>query len=320
MANRTRIVLFAAVVLAVVGGTGTYLAVNRPAPAPVADKPTALADGPHLLFRDTTTKTLARVALDGAPDRKHERTDVLCDRVHSIGTQTLCAHVVGLRLTNEMYDDKLVPVWATDGEGVPSRTRIAPDGRMAATTVFVAGDSYNQTDFSTRTTLVDPASGDSIADLEQLTTYDRASAEVTAADRNYWGVTFAGGDVFYAAVKYAGEMHIVRGDLATRTMRIIADGGGCPSVSPDGTRVVFKTPAGLSIVDVASGVVRALPETREFDEQVVWLDDSTVLYSVPREKAADVWRLPVDGGAAALYLSDASSPSVVRSSTERQSP
>ena len=35
--------------------------------------------------------------------------------------------------------------------GLPSRTRLSPDGTLAASTVFVNGDSYITTGFSTRT-------------------------------------------------------------------------------------------------------------------------------------------------------------------------
>ncbi len=52
--------------------------------------------------------------------------------------------------------------------GVPSRTRISPDGRWGGITAFLTGHSYAQPgDFSTAATIVDLQTGKVVGDLER---------------------------------------------------------------------------------------------------------------------------------------------------------
>jgi len=44
------------------------------------------------------------------------------------------------------------------------------DGRVGAVTIFVTGHGYAASSFSTKTILIDMASGDVLGDLEQFTT------------------------------------------------------------------------------------------------------------------------------------------------------
>ena len=53
-------------------------------------------------------------------------------------------------------------------KGTPSRARVSPDGRLAAFTVFVRGDSYAKLQFSTRTRILDSDTGQTLADLEDF--------------------------------------------------------------------------------------------------------------------------------------------------------
>ncbi len=56
-------------------------------------------------------------------------------------------------------------------------------------------------------------------------------------------------------------------------------------------------------------------ETRSIDDQLEWLDDAHVLYTVPRPGSAisDVWVAPIEGASGArVFLHEADSPSVVR--------
>jgi hypothetical protein len=58
-----------------------------------------------------------------------------------------------------------------------------------------------------------------------------------------------------------------------------------------------------------------MAETRNVDDQVEWLDNSTVLYGVPRASpgsgATDTYAVPADGsGAPKLFIPGAWSPSV----------
>src|SRR6185312_2628221 len=110
-----------------------------------------------------------------------------------------------------------------DLPGIASRARVAPDGRVGASTVFVAGDSYASASFSTRTEFFDLVHGHRITDLEKFrVTHDGKVVDNT--DRNYWGVTFAAdSNRFYATLGTGGRTYLIRGNLRERTARVIRD-------------------------------------------------------------------------------------------------
>jgi Tol biopolymer transport system component len=116
---------------------------------------------------------------------------------------------------------------------------------------------------------------------------------------------------------------LVRGDLKTRTVETLHEDAECPSLSPDEHFVVYKQRGDLPIgqwhlvsYNLATGAVVPLAETRSVDDQVAWLNDSTVIYGLPRAgtQAAvdDVWAVSSDGsGAPKLLIPQAWSPAVV---------
>lgn len=149
-----------------------------------------------------------------------------------------------------------------------------------------------------------------------------------AEDFNFWGVTFArGGDRFYATLSTAGKTYLVQGDMAAQEGRIIAENVECPSLSPDGTRIVYKKRVGgggldpviwrLHLLDLATLTSTPLAETRNIDDQVEWIDDRHVLYSYQDDDTAsasrpDLWQLTLNGSAPRLMRTGAMSPSVIR--------
>jgi dipeptidyl aminopeptidase/acylaminoacyl peptidase len=207
--------------------------------------------------------------------------------------------------------------------GIPSRARISRDGTLVATTSFIRGDSYASAgQFSTRT-LVSRADGGKDVNIEEFALQVNGKT-VTAADRNLWGVTFVDADHFYATAASGAKTWLVRGSLNARSLVALQEDAECPSVSPDGGRIVYKKrgrlPPGqwrLTAYDIGTGAETPLAETRSVDDQVDWLDATHVIYGLARPGAAaatsDVWSVPVDGGGAPQVLvHDAWSPAVVR--------
>jgi hypothetical protein len=204
--------------------------------------------------------------------------------------------------------------------GAPSRARVSASGRMISWTVFVSGDSYTSPNLSTRTGVLDLRTGNVVMSLEDFALY-KDGRRYTAPDVNYWGVTFtADDDHFYATVRTKGKTYLVEGDVAARTMRTLRENVECPSLSPDGTRLVFKKATGvpgrpwrLDVLDLRTMRETPLAETRSVDDQAAWLDDHTVMYGMLDGGTPDVWAVPADGGGTPrLLIHRAYSPSVLR--------
>jgi WD40-like Beta Propeller Repeat len=202
-------------------------------------------------------------------------------------------------------------------EGIASRARVSPDGRYGSVTMFVTGDSYADAGaFSTRTTIVDLASGRTVADLEDFAVTD-GERQVTAVDVNFWGVTFArDSDRFFATLATGGRTYLIEGSVSARRAQVIHDNVECPSLSPDGTRIAFKKRTGsaavpwrLTVLDLRTMRETPLAEARSVDDQAEWLDDGHVLYGLD----GAVWSVRADGtGRPAPFLARAASPAVVR--------
>jgi Tol biopolymer transport system component len=145
--------------------------------------------------------------------------------------------------------------------------------------------------------------------------------QYTAPDLNFWGVTFAADDNhFYATMSTAGHRYLVQGDIAAKSVHTIAENVECPSLSPDGKRIAFKSaidgnPAKgwrLTVLDLASGTRTPLAETRSVDDQPAWLDPKTIAYAVPRGADSDIWSVPADGsGTPHLLIPHAESPAAL---------
>ena len=265
----------------------------------------------------------ARTASDRAATR------LVCERVSFAAGRGFCLTAErGVFTTYKAFllDAKLQSTREIKLAGSPSRTRVSPDGRVGAITVFAPGSAhqYEGSTFSTKTTIVDMASGDELGDLESFTTW-RNGARFKAADFNFWGVTFArDSNVFYATLKSAGTTYLVRGDLGLRTLTVLRENVECPALSPDNRLIAFKkrvaattAPWRFYVLDLATMVERPIAgETRSIDDQIEWLDNTQVLYGAPRTDrpaSRDVWVASIDGSSAArVFLAEAESPIVVR--------
>jgi hypothetical protein len=204
--------------------------------------------------------------------------------------------------------------------GAPIRARVAPDGRRAALTVFETGHSYADSAFSTRTTVIETATGRRIADLEAFAV-EKDGHPFKSADFNFWGLTFArDGDQFFATLKSGGQRYLVKGSIDARRAAVARVGVECPSLSPDGRILVYKKPLEsevgwrLHALDLAAGTEHPLNQVRRsVDDQVEWYDNSHIVYHDSASQGTGVWELSVDGvSEPRLLLPQAYSPAVQR--------
>lgn len=252
--------------------------------------------------------------LAGGRPREVDGGEMSCARVYFAGGRGLCLATAESAIDYEatIVDSALRPLERLDLAGLPSRARISSDGRYGAMTVFVSGHAYlNSGGFSTVTTIVDLRSGKQLGNLEGFdVTKDGKPFE--AADFNFWGVTFASdSNRFYATLRSGAHYYLVEGDLSRGALRVLRDGVECPSLSPDGTRIAFKSRIGdenrwrLAVLDLATLVAHPVAERRSIDDQPEWLDERTLVYS----DGLDVFTVPADGtGASRRILRNASSP------------
>lgn len=270
------------------------------------------------------TAPTASTAPTGAPTV----TTTGCERSYAAADTLLCLRTEGSIVATqyaEVYHDTAgVPKLVDKVElpGIPSRARLSADGEMAAWTVFVSGDSYNGPNFSTRTGILDLRTRALVPNLEAFTAYVDG-APYHAVDVNYWGVTFTSDDDhFYATMGSAGQTWLMYGDLAAQTLHSVTTNVECPSLSPDGTRIVFKkrvsadaaAPWRLYVIDLATLQETPLAETRSIDDQAAWLGNDTVMYDVPQTSGTgyDIWAVPADGtGKPKLIVHDGFSPAAI---------
>jgi hypothetical protein len=280
-------------------------------------RPAAPGETAYLVFRSTalgsTYGSLALAPLD-ALGGASTITTLHCVRVHMAAGAGVCLNTDpgGLPFPTYraiVFDAELRPrhTFPRSG-GVPSRARVSPDGHLAAITVFVNGHSYAAASFSTLTTVVDLESGDMLIDNIEKFTILRDGKPLREIDFNIWGVTFARDSRrFYATLRTGGRTYLIEGDVKTREARVLRENVECPSLSPDNTRLAFKKREDggfgpvtwrLSVLELKTLEDWPLSEKRSVDDQVEWLDDRRVLYSLPEEGTAvtNTWVVPADGG------------------------
>jgi hypothetical protein len=269
-----------------------------------------MAWGPH---RDELVSVPA-----GDPSGPRTASGVKCLRFHASSGTGVCLQAVHGPVSDTyralILDARLRTEHRYDVPGVPSRARVSPTGHFAAWTAFVGGDSYAGTNFSTRTAIVNTRSGELIPSLEAFRII-KDGHPYRAADVNFWGVTFAADDrTFYATLATKGRTYLVRGDLRSRTVTPLHADVECPSLSPDGTRIAYKkrveglpkdAPWRLYVLDLRTMRETPLAERRSVDDQAVWRDARTVVYALPGDYGADLYRVPADGSGRARRISTA---------------
>lgn len=343
MRERRRLLAFVLAVVLVLAGTAAYLLAQRRADESSAAAAASEEAGrtrlavedvqqvPHVVVRNTeagpSAGKVALVPLDD-PGGPRAIVDLTCERVAAARGGAVCLQAVtgvvpGYRAV--FLDGAFREIGTADLPGVPSRARVSSDASYAATTVFVTGHAYTDAQFSTETVVTDLTGGtpESLGNLESWAATAADGTPVTAEDRNFWGVTFVGdGPDLYATMGTGDARYLVRGDAETRTLTVVAEDGGCPSVSDGGSAIVLKgtdpvsrAPV-LALHDVRTGERTPLGEGREVDDQVAWWGEDRVLYGVESGLADsgdyDVWVTDPSGdGRPAMLVPDAASPTVV---------
>jgi len=296
-------------------------AVAPPAPVPQAPQ--------RLFFRSTDVRrhygSVAWVDVS-RPREIHFVDSLRCEVVYTAGGSGICLSAdrgVFTTYAASLFETRKFKVSGRFAlKGIPSRARVSLDGRLAALTVFVSGHGYTTLDFSTQSLIVDVKTAAVLADLESFEVR-RGGEVIKAADFNFWGVTFtADARQFYATLSTAGQHLLVRGDIGGRTAEVLHENVECPSLSPDGRHIAYKKRLQidnriswqLHVLELASGRETALSEKRSIDDQLEWLDDQHVLYSVPHaaddsSPSTDVWSAAIDARTPpALFVPNAYSP------------
>lgn len=329
--KRTLILIVIAVL--VLGAAGVYSLQafqryqDRTSGASAAALRESMPQGDRIVFRNTAMGegygSLAAVALDD-PAGQRALTDMVCDRVAERAGLISCMKTqrgIPTTFENEVFDSEGNRLETLPLPGVPSRTRIS-DGGLIATTSFVTGHSYAAGSFSTETT-VTRQDGSGFGNLEEFTMLVDGK-ELTATDRNVWGVSFASEDEFYVTVASGGTTWLMKGSFSKRTLTSVIENAECPSVSPDRTRVAYKKRTGsgatvhwdIAVLDLKSGKETVIGLRDGFDDQLEWLDDNRLLFGVPRAGAvgdSDVYVIDAQADAEpALLIEHAWLPSVVR--------
>lgn len=301
-----------------------------PAPVETPPKPQGLVRSGMLLFRHTAVDAnYGSLAIASLADltKPSFHAALRCEAVHFSGGRGICMSAdrgVFTTYAAHLFDNNMNETVKLPLEGVPSRTRVATNGEIGVTTVFVSGHSYAAVNFSTATKLIDMKSGRILADMESFA-ITKDGQPFQAKDFNFWGVTFErDSNRFYCTLSTGGKHYLVHGNVAQKSGQVIHENVECPSLSPDGTRIAYKKRFvidgrivwQLHVLELPHLKEVALAEKRNLDDQIEWLDRGHVLYSLPAGESSastNVWSAPADGtGTPLRFLANAYSPAVVR--------
>lgn len=331
--SRLKVMAFVAVVMLACLGAIAYLVGARASapeqPAPQAGPGPVAGMSDYIAFRSSAADAqFGRVGVvpTADPDGEPAITSLSCERIHMSRYGGVCLAVDRAVVTTAQVlllgADMSVQHTLTTA-GIPSRARVSPDGRWAATTTFVFGHAYAGGSFSTLTEIYDMGTGQSLGNMEAFS-ITRDGRPYSAADVNIWGVTFAqDGRTFYATVMTDGKRVLAKGDIPAKRLDMTDIPAECPSLSPSGRLLAYKSATGpttwqikVRAVDGSSEVTVA--ESRSVDDQIEWLDEEHVLYGLDHENGGrgvlqDIWVANADGsGTPSVLIPAAWSPAVVR--------
>ncbi|MEJ1105879.1 MULTISPECIES: TolB family protein [unclassified Kribbella] len=294
-------------VLALIGGATTYVVSARDGGATenamsvIVDQTLAL-DGSTLFFRNLAdgpeSGKLAAVPVR-EPGATRRVGELRCDRFAAARRTAICLRLKAGSLpplTEMLVLDAQLNVRHRETlPGTPSRARVSPDGRIVNWTLFVSGDSYAATGFSTRTGLYEVDTGRLVKSIEELPVFV-AGRRYFASDINYWGITFgADGNRFYVTLGSKGKTYLIEADYRSYRGTAIAENVECPSLSPDGKRIAYKQKVSdgtwrLAVLDLTTHRITHPPEPRNLDDQPLWQNNTTLLYPLRTPSGTtDIW-------------------------------
>jgi hypothetical protein len=317
------------VVAAVLVAALFYLSAPRQRSATRPEPPdvTRTLPTPFLMFRTLASADryglIAMIPLE-LPDAGRRFGPLQCARVHFAGGAGVCLveEPQGTQVNHAAYlfDDKFNRGTRLELSGVPTRVRVAPNGRRAAITVY--GEEHlpdGQERLATDSILLDVPSGRVLAKLHEFS-LDRPYELAPEAPLDYSSVAFEpDGDRFYATLNSSNRWFIVAGSISSRRLAVIVDGFANEALSPDGLKLAVKQRTGergfwhAMVLDLKTKASTALDHTRSIDDQIEWLDRDRIAYHDATDQGTGIWVLAIDGQSGPrLLIPDAYSPSVVR--------
>ncbi|TDD57990.1 hypothetical protein E1263_21245 [Kribbella antibiotica] len=255
----------------------------------------------------------------GEPGGARNVGDLSCDRFAAARGTAICLRLKpdSLPPLTDMIvlDANLKEVHRETLPGTPSRARVSPSGRIVNWTLFVTGDSYAATGFSTRTGLYNLDTQRLTKSVETLPIFVDGK-RYFASDVNFWGITFAAdGNRFYLTMSSKGKTYLIEADHKSYHGDAIARNVECPSLSPDGRRIAYKQKVAtgkwrLAVLDLATRKVTNPPDDRLLDDQPVWRDNTTLLYPLrAADGSTDIWSVGLTKPPT-LLIRHATSPSL----------
>ena len=322
MSLRTLVVLGATATavgyLVVSLGWGTSADASRGARHPVTP--------PFVIFRALAPRNAyGHIAVLGlSPDAQPYISRLQCSRVHYAGGRGLCAKQESNNadLVNVAYvfDRTLERGRRLELDGIPTRLRVAPNGRLGAITTYAEEESAAGERLSTRTRIVDMRTGRPLADLRDFR-IENLNLPPIRGPVDFASVAFErDGDRFFATLSTDTERYLVAGSVSERRLSTIRTGVASEALSPDGRRLAVKRLLPergfwqLAVIDLATWQEHDLSQgPRSVDDQVEWLDADHVVYHDVDGESTALWMLSIDGiSAPRVLVKDAYSGAVQR--------
>jgi dipeptidyl aminopeptidase/acylaminoacyl peptidase len=263
---------------------------------------------PFIIFRALAPReAYGRLAYMGlAPGAKPRLAPLSCVRMHYAGGRGLCAtqetRDVDMLNVAYVFDRTLQRGPRVELDGIATRLRVAPDGRLGAITTYAEEETPEGERLATRTRIVNMRTAQVMTDLREFR-IENLNLPPISGPIDFASVAFErDGDRFFATLSTGTERYLVAGSVSERRVSTIRTGVSSEALSPDGRRLAVKRllPTRgywqLAVIDLTTWQERDLQQgPRSVDDQVEWLDDGHVMYHDVDGESTALWVLPIDG-------------------------